>query len=377
MKRSSFYFKMVTGALLRKRSRMLVALLAIAVGATIVSGLMTIYYDIPRQLTRELRSYGANMVVTPADGTKLTYEEIESIRALLPAENTVGTAPYRYETVTLNSQPVTAAGTQMNEAAATSPYWNISGEWAADDSSIMLGSKVAQLVNAKVGQDVELEADNGAGEGVKNTYTVSGIVETGGSEENFIFMTDTALDFFMGDTDSFDTLECSISLQGDELTVLAERINSSSDRVNARLVKRVTESEGTVLTKLQALILIVTIVIIVLTMISVATTMTAVVTERRREIGLKKAIGASNREITTEFLGQGIFLGVCGGILGIVLGFLFAQYVSNSVFFRSVSFIWGLVPVTILSSVAVTAVACLIPMRSATNIDPALVLKGE
>ena len=147
--------------------------------------------------------------------------------------------------------------------------------------------------------------------------------------------------------------------------------------ISPRLVKRVTQSEGTVLGKLQALVYIVTIIVLILTMVCVATTMMAVVTERRREIGLKKALGASNREIVWEFLGEGLFLGALGGALGVVLGYFFAEAVSMNVFTRSISFNWLIVPLTVVVSVLVTALACVIPVRSATDVDPALVLRGE
>lgn len=155
-----------------------------------------------------------------------------------------------------------------------------------------------------------------------------------------------------------------------------EKINSTVPSVKARLVKRVTASETTVLTKLQALVLLVTIVVLALTMICVATTMTAVVTERRKEISLRKAIGAPNSSIISEFMGESVLLGLLGGILGSVLGFLFAQRVSLHVFSSAISFRFWLVPVTILGSVAVTCLSSLLPIRSATEIDPALVLKG-
>jgi putative ABC transport system permease protein len=155
------------------------------------------------------------------------------------------------------------------------------------------------------------------------------------------------------------------------------RINENVSSVSARLVKRVTASETAVLSKLQALVLLVTIVVLALTMICVATTMTAVVAERRKEIGLRKAIGASNKSLIMEFMGEGMLLGGLGGVIGSVLGFVFAQEVSINVFSSSISFRPLLVPITILVSVAVTAVSCLMPIRSATEIDPALVLKGE
>ena len=122
---------------------------------------------------------------------------------------------------------------------------------------------------------------------------------------------------------------------------------------------------------------LVTAVVLVLTMICVATTMTAVVTERRKEIGLRKALGASDGGIIGEFMGEGLLLGGIGGLVGAGLGFAFAQFVSVNVFSSSISFQFWLLPVTILVSVLVTGLACLLPVRNATEIDPALVLKGE
>jgi putative ABC transport system permease protein len=157
----------------------------------------------------------------------------------------------------------------------------------------------------------------------------------------------------------------------------AERINAEVEGVDARLVRRVTESEGAVLDKLKSLVYLVTVIVLLLTMICVATTMMAVVTERRGEIGLRKALGASNRSLSGEFLGEAVFLGTGGGILGAGLGFLFAQGVSLKVFFRAVQFYPVLPLVTIFVAALITAVACLLPVHSATKVDPALVLRGE
>ena len=118
-------------------------------------------------------------------------------------------------------------------------------------------------------------------------------------------------------------------------------------------------------------------VVLLLTMICVSTTMMAVVSERRREIGLRKALGASDNSIRSEFLGEGLFLGLLGGVLGAILGFVFAQVVSVNVFHASIMFRPLLLPVTVLVSMAIAAASCLMPIKRAVAIDPALVLKGE
>ena len=69
-------------------------------------------------------------------------------------------------------------------------------------------------------------------------------------------------------------------------------------------------------------VLLVTVVVLLLTLVCVGTTMTEVVSERRREIGLKKALGATNRNIAGEFFGESCMLGFIGGIIGTGCGYL-------------------------------------------------------
>ena len=392
MTKRKMYFRMITASLMRRRSRMLVALLAIAIGATILSGLVTIYYDVPRQMGAQFRNYGANMILTAADGS-FTKEDMDAGLAIVASADLVGATPFRYETVRIHEQPIMAAGTDMEAVKKTSPYWLIEGEWPAGSGEILVGENVAENLNLKIGSTVTLsftpEADEGAGasenagaddEVVLDNmidFVVKGTLNTGGSEEDYVYIPMADLEELTGIAEEIDLAEVSISTSGDGLNAYMERINTQVPAVHARLVKRVTASETTVLSKLQALVLLVTVVVLTLTMICVATTMTAVVTERRREIGLRKAIGASDASIIQEFMGEGMLLGGVGGILGSGLGFAFAQFVSVNVFSSTITLRPVLVPVTIIVSIVITGVACLLPIKSATKVDPALVLKGE
>jgi putative ABC transport system permease protein len=369
---------------------MIVALLAVAVGATILSGLITIYYDIPRQMGQEFRSYGANLILVPAGGeTAISPELLSKAATFFPAEEIIGIAPYRYHEVKVNEQPFMAAGTDLVEAKKASPYWFVQGRWPQTQGETLIGQEVADRIRLLPGSVFSIAGTNALGEKMssgKNStsafaegreFTVAGILQTGGAEEAFIFMSFPDFEDMMAEGGKIDVAECSVSATADKLRIIAEGISANVPGVEARLVKRVTESEGAVLTKLQALIYLVTAIVLLLIMICVATTMMAVVAERRKEIGLKKALGAANKSLVIEFMGEGIFLGAAGGILGAIFGFIFAQEVSLHVFNRSINFRPLFVLITLGASVAITALACLLPVRSATEVDPAIVLRGE
>ena len=64
------FLRMIVRALFRQKSRMFVALLAVAVGAAIISGMITVYREVPAQLGREFRAYGANVLLLSAGEAK-------------------------------------------------------------------------------------------------------------------------------------------------------------------------------------------------------------------------------------------------------------------------------------------------------------------
>ncbi len=479
------FLRMITASLLRRRSRMLIALLSIGIGATILAGLLTIYIDVPRQMRAQMRTYGANMLLLPDDGETLTVEKMNAALSVIPAEELMGASPYRYVRLdmTTRQQSFTTAGTDFAQVQKTSPYFSVEGRYPENEREVLVGREIAETISVRPGSLMQLtykpasllsqhasedwapgarlsgsaegwnkdsvlvevtldeearilslavdahtqtedigrrcegeeftsqfigkalpltinrDVDALTGATVTSTavvdalnsarnvekgkasadrtlrFTVVGVLETGGEEEGYVFMSLKDMGDLTGDETTLDAAELSVS--SEKLEEYAAAITEGGSGAKARLVKRVTKSETAVLSKLQALVLLVTVVVLLLTMICVSTTMMAVVSERRKEIGLRKALGASDNSIRAEFLGEGMFLGALGGVMGAVLGFAFAQVVSVKVFGSSIAFQPLLLPLAVVVSMAIAAASCLLPIKRAVAIDPALVLKGE
>jgi putative ABC transport system permease protein len=372
------FVNMILRSLVRRRLRMLAAFLAVALGSTVLSGMLTLYRDIPRQLGREFRSYGANMVLVPSgESGIMSMDEVEAAAEHLPPDQLVGITPYRYESLGINRQPYTAAGVRFAQIAKTSPYWQVDGSWPARGDEIMIGADISRITGITPGTQARISGHARDMTPFALDMIVSGVVRTGGTEESVIFMELGSLERIMGAPGRVNLVEISIEAGQDELAALAAEIGENVEGATPRLVKRVASSEATVLGKLRFLVFLVAAVVMGLTLICVATTMMTVVMERRKEIGLKKALGAESGTVIMEFIAEGAVLGLAGGIAGVALGYYFAQLTSRSVFGRSVEFDLVAVPAALAAAVAVAVLACLLPVKKAAEVEPAIVLRGE
>lgn len=103
---------------------------------------------------------------------------------------------------------------------------------------------------------------------------------------------------------------------------LAETIEHEVSGVKADGPKAFQEMVGNSTKLLNAIIFGVALISLLVGGLSVVNTMTMSVFERTREVGIRKAIGASNRQIVWQFLGESAFIGLMGGLGGLVLGWL-------------------------------------------------------
>ena len=106
-------------------------------------------------------------------------------------------------------------------------------------------------------------------------------------------------------------------------------------------------------------------------------TLTDLALERRREIALMKALGASSADIVRQFAAESLAIGLAGGLAGWLIGLFFAQVIGRSVFHSAIALHWNVPPAILGLALLVAGLAGLGPIRLALAVQPAVALKGE
>jgi putative ABC transport system permease protein len=110
--------------------------------------------------------------------------------------------------------------------------------------------------------------------------------------------------------------------------------------------------------------------------IGIMNIMLATVTERTREIGVRRALGAKRRDITTQFLVETVVLSVGGGLIGVVVGILTPVVVSQLTTMRTIVTVWSVLLAFCISG-AVGVIFGLYPASAAAKLDPIEALRHE
>lgn len=431
MTNTGMFFRMLLSAVFRRRSRAVMAVVASLVGAATLFCLAMICIAVPQQMNQEMRAYGANLIVTPladSENSKFGIDDamVEHTTEMVSAKGSEKHATYRYENVRVNAAPYVMAGVNPAQVRNLNHHWVVDGSWPST-GKVLVGRDVADAMGLKVGGSITIgyrASDNAASSGqasqsgtdgtdgtaqsgtdgtsdgqtssgstgaqqtqnghvssdIMDTsgteFRVAGIVDTGGSEDSIIYALAGDVDKLTGSTRGVDVIEYSSGAS--DLTALVNSINDmTSMHVKAQQVTKITASDTRVITMLQTLFWIVSLVVLVFTLVGVGTTISSIVSQRRNEIGLRKALGASSHAIGVEFYVESAVYGLLGGLLGTVTGYGMARWLCATVFERSIGFNWWLAVVSVVFSALVAVVASIPPVHRATRIDPAVVLREE
>jgi putative ABC transport system permease protein len=247
-----------------------------------------------------------------------------------------------------------------------------------DKAKVFLGSTLAKDLNASVGQPVTLKGKE---------FQVVGIMDTTlSATDTWAFVPyDDAMGIFLAENPYFkaEGLAQQISAfpkSGVNIETLSSRIQSAVPGIKTTSPADAEKQISTITTIFSAIVLGIAFIALFVGGLSVINTMIMSVSERRREIGLKKAIGAKTGTILAEYLGEASTIGFVAGAIGMGLGLLAimglnkATHANNVVIFTVTSTVI-LGPVIFATLLA--TLAGLFPALRAARLNPVDALKEE
>jgi putative ABC transport system permease protein len=365
------------------RGRLAVAIVALVSGAAVISALINLDLGVEHQLTQEFRTLGANVVISPGQiakaadaGAPVLMDEDTVMRAIdqTHASSVVAAAPYLYVVARAANTPVVVAGTWLDETPKLAPTWKLEGEWTAsrgDLARCLVGRNVARQFKLAPGAPLELKyLDRIA------RLTVAGVVDAGGTEDNQVLVNLPVVQSLTQKWNAIGLAQLSVTGSTQTIAEYAAQLATALPQFEVQPIRQVTEAEGTMLHRIQLLIVSMVALILILTALCVLATMAALAMERRADVGLMKALGGSISRIVGLFLAEVGVLGAAGGLIGCIAGVALSRWMGERVFGTSISARWEIFPLTI-GLMVIVALAGALPLRLLGKVKPAVILRGE
>jgi putative ABC transport system permease protein len=408
-----------------QKRRKVLAGIAITLGVTVATAMIAVATDIGDKINRELRTIGANLVITPqedsldveiggvnlkppTDGAFLSEADLPKIKGIFWHNNITGFAPMLPVPVAIlhdgKQQDATLLGTYFAKkitygtdefttgVRSTHPWWKVSGAWPDDNSrNVLVGERLASRLNTKPGDELTVTS---------RQLHVSGILSTGGAEDDQIVSPLSVAQEILGKPGAVRRVYVSALTKPEDTfarrdpkslsgaiydrwyctpypQAIALQLTEAMSHSHAEQIRQVSQNEGAVLTRIEGLIFLITLAALFASALAVSAAMATAIFERRAEVGLMKALGAGKLAVAAVFFAEAALLALIGGLAGFAAGSALAHQIGHSIFNSDISIPPVLLPVILAIAVVVTFAGSATAIRRAVGLDPVFALRGQ
>jgi putative ABC transport system permease protein len=426
------FFRLLFESFRRQKRRKSVALLSIALGMSIATAMIAVGTDIGDKINHELRSLGANLVLTPMDdtldvniggvnlkpaneGAFIPEQDLIKIKSIFWGHSITGYAPFLSAPQVIKdkntdikadligtyfAQPLHYGKEEFTTGVRTvNPWWKVEGAWPQDYAnwpqneppSVLVGSKLAQQNGIAVGDEIEIGG---------KSLRVSGILNSSSVEDQAVVAPLHIVQAILGQPNAVRRVAVSALTKPEDAFArkdpdkmspamrdrwycspyansIAYQIHEALPSVRVEQIRQVEQNQGKVLSRVSGLMLLLTLAALLAAALAVSAAMAATIIERRQEVGLMKSLGAGNATVASLFLTEAGFLALAGGLLGFVVGAVLAHRIGQSIFGSSIVVHPVVLAVVLCAAVLITFLGSAGAVRKAMQFDPAVVLRGD
>lgn len=425
--------KMIFGVITRQKKKLMLIALTVALGVSLATAMLNVMFDVGDKVNQELKAYGANLNIVPKGAAFINdmyqldednqseasqfinEDQLVKIKMIFWAYNIVDFAPYLSVAAEVDHHPVKIVGTWFDKhlqiptgdevntgMLAMKSWWQIEGNPMTDDNlqSAMIGESLAKRLNLKIGDKITIDSPKSHN---SMALTIHNIFHSGGIEDNEIYVTLSTAQELANKKGLVERVEVSAlttpenelarraaqdpnSLSRNEwdiwyctayISSIAYQLEEVMPDVRVKAIMQVAESEGAILQKTQLLMILLTVLSLICSALAISNLVTANVIERSTEIGLLKALGASNSAVALLIIIEMLIIGLIGGVIGYFMGLGFAQIIGHTVFGSSVEIKMLIIPLVGLMVLFITLIGSLPALKMMMFLRPIDVLHGR
>lgn len=380
--------KMAVSALKDNKIRSLLTALGIIIGVGAVIALISIGQGATKSVTDSISSMGSNLIIVmPSRGTPLTtenasemLERVPTVVKALPTISTNVTSKYANKTYNTTMEGTIPEYLQVKAASIASGRFISQDDLDRRSNIAVIGNTVAQQLFAEqspLGEKLILKGQS---------FTIVGILDEKGStfgmdNDDLILIPLTTFQRLVG-TKQIASIyfqarsaeEAPLAVA--HLTAVFRQIHRREDSVRVASQDELLEAINSTTQTLGIMLGAIAGISLLVGGIGIMNIMLVSVTERTREIGIRKALGAKRKHIMFQFIIESVFLSVGGGLIGILLGGLLAWAVSSLAGWPAV-ISPGAIMLSFLFSVGIGLFFGIYPAYKAAALDPIEALRHE
>ena len=400
------HFKLARTSIKENRTRSFLTCLGIAIGVASIILILSLMGRISNLVKNEVNEIGSDLIVVRPNSTKssinniieeltssntfqqssLSLSDIDTISGL---DNVAAVAPISTSVNTLESEKNTF--TSVPVLGTTPDFVKIEplalryGTFFTDnnkENGVVLGHTLSlalfNTINSTVGKTVSILGEKFMVVGVLDEIEKS-INFDNVDFDNALIMDVHTLDKLLGST---QIQQINIKAANtDSLAVISGSIRdklkdskSGDENFSVAYGDEISHPASSLFTIVSGMLALVAAISLIVGGIGVMNIMLVSVAERTHEIGIRKAVGASSRNILMQFLFEDLILSIFGGIFGLILGYVFAFLVSIvTPFAPYIS--WEILALTLLTTLAVGIIFGIYPALKAASKNPIESLK--
>ena len=327
-----------------RKLRSWLTVLGVVIGVAAIIALVAVGRSLESSIEKEFEDFGSDKITIvaaggnlPGFGTGLTTKDVDAVKNVKGLEYVEGML-YESGKATHKEESINVfffAWESDNSKVLFDDFgadFSAGAPFETDSNKIVIGSRVAaDLFEKKLSLGSKLEIED-------EKFEVAGILEPVGNpdDDSLIYMPMGVARELFDKEDDVSFMFAKVK-PGSDIDKIADKITAelkkerSEESFNVITPEQLIEQVGTVLGIIEGVLVGIAGISLIVGSVGIAGSMYTSVIERTRDVGIMKAVGATNNEITAMFLIEAGLMGLVGGIIGVMFGFLIASMIGFAI----------------------------------------------